>query len=106
MNPSYKVAFVVVLTVDARGSFKIIRGVSRCYELVIGYHAGKDYFTIKSDRKFNHDKPKHFLEKKIPVYYSPVNGAGAVLGGAYGTARHGLFIFLFGSLVLFVFWFF
>ncbi|HSR63448.1 MAG TPA: hypothetical protein VLN56_08595 [Gammaproteobacteria bacterium] len=61
MNPSYKIAFVVVLAVTARGGFKIIRSVSRCYELVIIYHAGKDYFTIRCDRKFNYNKPKHIL---------------------------------------------
>jgi hypothetical protein len=80
------------------------KGVGTCYQLIVGYYAGKTYYTVNSDKKFNHDMPTHLQDTKVTVYYSPANPAEAVLGGSYGPMNYGIILFLIGVIVLFIFW--
>lgn len=80
------------------------KNIGECYSLIVGYYAGKDYYTINSDKKFNNDMPKHLTGSKIPVYYSPSIPSDALLGGSYGPMNKGIILFLVGCVVLFIFW--
>ncbi len=82
------------------------KGVGECYSLIVGYHAGDNYFVTDSVKKFSHNQPRHLLDQKVVVYYSPDNNAEAILGGEYGPYRYGLIIFFIGIVVLFLFWIF
>lgn len=81
------------------------KGVQRCFMPIAGYHANNDYFTVVSDKKFNRDEPKFLIGNKVDVYYNPNHPAEAVLGGDYGPMNKGIFMFIFGSVVLLIFWF-
>lgn len=45
-----------------------VKGVGECYSLMVGYHAGNDYFVTYSDKKFPRNKPIHLLDQKIVVF--------------------------------------
>lgn len=77
---------------------------SECYTLIVGYQADKASFTVTSDKKFNSNKPVHFLKNKVPVYYSPSNPVDAILGGSYGPLGNGVILFLVGCVVLIILW--
>lgn len=81
------------------------KGVGECYSLVAGYHAGKDYFTTVSDKKFNYKKPVNLLDDKVIIYYSPTNHSIATFGGEYGPMNGGIIMFMIGTGILAVFWF-
>lgn len=88
-----------------RNTWSCGKSVSECYSLVVGYHtADKNYFTTTSKKKYNYDPPKHLLDKKVDVYYSPAVPSEAILGGSYGPMNYGIIIFLIGAIVLFIFW--
>ena len=80
------------------------KNIGECYELIVGYHAGKDYFTVNSKKKFNYDPPKHLMHEKVTVYYTPENPAEAILGDGYGPMNYGKILFFIGIGVLFIFW--
>jgi hypothetical protein len=82
------------------------KGVSECYSLLVGYHAGDEYYVTDSVKKFSRNQSRHLLDQKVVVYYSPDNNAEAILVGEYGPYRYGLIIFLIGAVVLFLFWMF
>ena len=88
-----------------RNTWTCGKGVSECYNLIAGYHAGNDYYTVLSDKKYSRHKPSHLLDAKVVIYYSPLNPAEAVLGGEYGPMNGGIILFLIGLGVLLVFWF-
>ena len=81
------------------------KGVSECYELVVGYHVRGNYYTVLSTRRYNGSKPSHMSGRRLELYYSPANPREAILAGSYGPMEGGLIIFLFGAAVLAVFWF-
>ena len=88
-----------------RNTWSCGKSVGECYSLMVGYHAGKDYFTTFSKKKYNYDPPTHLMDEKISVYYSPGNPSEAILGDGYGPMNYGIIIFLIGTLVLFIFCF-
>lgn len=81
------------------------KGVGECYSLVAGYHAGKDYYTVVSDKKFDYHKPSNLLNDKVIIYYSPLNSSEATFGGEYGPMNGGLIIFFIGIVILVIIWF-
>jgi hypothetical protein len=87
-----------------RNTWSCGKHISTCYELIVGYQAGKKTYTVNSKKKFNHDKPTHLLNEKVVVYYSPANNTEAILGGSYGPSRYGMILFLAGCVVLIIFW--
>ena len=87
-----------------RHTWKCGKGVGECYTLVAGYHAGKDYFTVSSNKKYNRNKPEHMLDKKMTIYYSPINPTEAVFSGSHGPLGYGLGLFIGGLVLLFVSW--
>ena len=88
-----------------RNTWSCGKGVGTCYTLVAGYHAGNNYYTVMSEKKFNYNKPSHLLEKKIDIYYYPLNPAEATFGGEYGSMSGGIILFVVGMVLLVVFWF-
>jgi hypothetical protein len=82
------------------------KGVSECYNLIAGYHARNNYYTVLSDKKFSRNKPSHLLDTKVVIYYDPLNPAEAVLGGEYGPMSGGIILFIVGLIVLLIFWYF
>jgi hypothetical protein len=80
------------------------KGVGECYSLLVGYHAGNDYFVTNGNKTFSRDKPMHLLEKKVVVYYSPENASEVILGGEYGPFRNGVTAIFIGVFVLFLYW--
>lgn len=88
-----------------RNTWSCGKGVGECYSLIAGYHADKDYYTVTSDKKFNYNKPKYLLDKKVIIYYSPVNPAEATFGGEYGPMNGGIILFLVGIVIFLVLWF-
>lgn len=80
------------------------KGVGECYSLLIGYHAGNDYFVTASNKKYSRNKPMHLAERKVAVYYSPDDTSEAILGGEYGPFNYGLYGILGGMVMMFVSW--
>ncbi len=80
------------------------KGIGECYTLIVGYQVGGNSFTANSNTKFNHIEPTYLLKQKFDVYYSSGNPANAILGGSYGPMRHGIWLFIIGCVVLFIFW--
>ncbi|MGK0297169.1 MAG: hypothetical protein ACI9XC_000770 [Gammaproteobacteria bacterium] len=80
------------------------KGVGECYSILVGNHAGNDYFVTNDNKTFSRDKPIHLLEKKVVVYYSPENPGEAILGGEYGPFRNGATVIFIGVFVLFLSW--
>ena len=85
-------------------TFSCGKGVGECYGIIVGYLANGQAFTASSVKKFNNSKPSHLLHNKITVYYSPDNPGEAILGGEFGPMRNGMWLFIFGSVVLVIFW--
>ena len=79
------------------------KGVGECYSLVAGYHAGKDYFTVSSVKKYNRNKPMHMMDKNMTIYYSPANPSVAVFSGSHGPLGYGIGLFIGGLVVLLIF---
>lgn len=82
------------------------KGVSECYSLIAGYHAGKDYFTVSSVKKFSRDKPVQMMDKMMTIYYSPTNPSEAVFSGSYGPLGYGIALFIGGLVALLILWVF
>ena len=80
------------------------KGVGECYSLVVSYAVNGRTYTTGSVKKYDRSKPSRLLNTAAVVYYSPVNPQDAILGGAYGPLRYGIWLFIIGSVVLLVFW--
>lgn len=81
------------------------KGVGTCYTLIAGYHAGKNFYTTPSDKKFNYNKPTHLMHNKVDIYYDPHNPADATFAGEYGSINGGIILVLVGIALLIIFWF-
>ena len=81
------------------------KGVSECYDIIVGYHAGENNYTIHSDTSVSRNKPTQLLNTSITVYYKPTNPSEAVLTGKYGTLGHGITVFILGIVFLIISWF-
>ena len=87
-----------------RDTFSCGKGVNQCYALVVSYMAGDHAYRTTSVRKFDYMAPVELLNSGVTVYYSPANPADAILGGAYGPMRYGIWLFLFGVVMLVILW--
>ena len=80
------------------------KGIGECYALVVGYEANGQAFTTTSVKKYSRSKPSQLLKSPATVYYSSLNPGEAILGGAYGPMRKGIWLLIIGTVILVVFW--
>ena len=80
------------------------KGVGECYSLVVSYQVNGRGYSTGSVKKYDRSKPSRLLNTPAVVYYAPGNPGQAILGGAYGPMRYGIWLLLIGCAILFGFW--